>query len=71
MNKHGANILDSFEAVGDGIQGFRIIRPEKDSNRVMAFLYQIQIQTWPKEDLSELVFALGRVGELAEETIHR
>ena len=59
MKCHRLHVLDLPKVFDNAVHGSVIIGAKKDTCGLQSFIYNIDVQDWAQEILSEKVFALG------------
>ena len=69
MKCYRFHVLDLPKVFDNAIHGSVIIGSKKDTCRLQSFVYNIYVQNWTQEILSEKVFALGCPRKMVKQTI--
>ena len=71
MKCYRFHVLDLPKIFDNAVHGSVIIRSKKDTCRLQSFVYNIDVQNWAQEILSEKMFALGCLRKVMKQTIDR
>lgn len=71
MKCHSLHVLDLPKVFDNAAHGSVIVGSKKNTYRLQPFVYNIDVQGWAQEILSEKVFALGCSRKVVKQTIDR